>query len=808
MGGRAAAGVAVAMWCGLLAGVDLPPVAAAGAWLLVAPFALVAWRGPDRVGTIALLLAVIIAAASRGGAAHAALERERACLARGELMARIEGRITEPPLREAGEPLAVVAVERARPPLLPGTRIRLALPAGDGAEWGDRVFAFARVWAPSAPRNPGGFDARAAADAAGLAAAGRALDARCEEAHGVHAWPRVTVARMRRGIERRLIAHLSPGARELTLPLVIGDRSALPPERNAELKASGLVHLLALSGLHVAWLAALARGICASLGGGPGARAATGGMCALLYLGIAGPIPSLARAAASEVAIAVARLCDRALDPIQGLALSVLVLLALAPEWAGDLGFQLSCAATVGLTTIGPWLGARCVRMRAALMPFVPTVSAQITALPLLLLRFHAVSWVGAFANLAAVPVCGLLLSAAWLAAVADALLPGTAGPWFAACDALAALLAAIAERAARVPDALVACGPDAAVPWLAGIGATLLALALPAPRAIAARGYAASPARVAAAGLGALAVALALALGATRPALAPPPGRWWCVVLDVGQGDATALGCDGRWWLVDAGPRSPLKDAGETAVLPFLRWAAVRRLEALALTHDDGDHTGGARAVLRGAGAAHLWAPPPLPGVPGPGARFAGALAVARGDTLARAPRIIALWPPRAGEASAAGIHADNAAGLVLEAGEEGGRVLLAADVDSTVEESLAVAPGVVLLKVAHHGSGSSSGARFLMRLRPRIAALSVGARNPFGHPDAGALRRLRASGAILLRTDHEGALWFELAADGARRVDWRAGEPLVTSGAGEADRTARASELRAALARAAPRW
>jgi len=790
-------GAAIVAWCGLLAGAGLDPAAATYALLLLPPLALVAWRGPDRVGTLALLLALALGAAARGGAARAALERARAGLPGAEALARIEGRVTEPPLREAAEPVAIVAVHRSQPPIAPGTRIRLVLPEGDRSEWGDRLFVLARIWAPSPPRNPGGFDARAAADAAGLAVSGRALAARSEAGRGFHAWPRATVARFRRGIESRLTAHLSPAARELILPLVVGDRTALPPERNASLKASGLVHLLALSGLHVAWLAALARGLCASLGGGPAARALSGGFCALLYVGIAGPLPSLARAAATEVAIACARLLDRALDPIQALALSALALLVLAPAWAGDLGFQLSCAATVGLVTLGPWLTRRCGRFRTALLPFVPTVSAQITAMPLLLLRFHAFSWVGAFANLAAVPVCGLLLSAAWLAAVAESVLPGTAGPWFGACETLAALLSAIAEKAARAPGALVATGPEAAVPLLAGLGAALLALSLPGPREVEALHRPTSPARIAAAGLGSLAAALAVALAATRPALAPPPGRWWCVVLDVGQGDAVALGSGGRWWLVDAGPRSPRQDAGESVVLPFLRWAAVRRLEALVLTHDDGDHTGGARAVLRGVGAGRIWAPPPLPGIPGPGLRL-GAIGAARGDTLARSPRIVALWPPRATESSAAWIHTDNGAGLVLEAGEGLGRVLLAADVDSTVEDSLAASSGVALLKVAHHGSGSSSGARFLARIRPRIAALSCGARNPFGHPEAGALRRLEAAGAELHRTDREGALWFELSPEGARIIDWRGGGALETTPAAR----------RAALARAEPRW
>jgi competence protein ComEC len=134
----------------------------------------------------------------------------------------------------------------------------------------------------------------------------------------------------------------------------------------------------------------------------------------------------------------------------------------------------------------------------------------------------------------------------------------------------------------------------------------------------------------------------------------------------------------------------------------------------------------------------------------------------------------VIVRWPP-AGMA----LPSDNAAALVLEVGEESGRALLAADVDSTREESLAVAPRIAVLKVAHHGSGSSSGARFLARARPLLAVISAGRRNAFGHPDPGALARLIAAGAIPLRIDRDGAVWLELSASGVRRIDWRRGRP-----------------------------
>jgi competence protein ComEC len=242
-------------------------------------------------------------------------------------------------------------------------------------------------------------------------------------------------------------------------------------------------------------------------------------------------------------------------------------------------------------------------------------------------------------------------------------------------------------------------------------------------------------------------------------------------VALDVGQGDALALAFGRSWWLLDAGPRAPGYDAGEGVVLPFFRWAGVRRLEWLLLTHDDSDHAGGAGAVLRGLAVGSVGVSPRHGGAALPGRRPLRRLV--RGDVLPGEPPVRVRWPPPRLEAG------DNDAGLVLEAGEGRGRALFLADVDSTVEESLAVAPGLGLIKVAHHGAASSTGARFLARARPAIALLSVGARNRFGHPAPALLARLRDAGARVLRTDSAGARWLEWSRDGFVELDWRHARP-----------------------------
>jgi len=837
MGGRCAVGVAVVVWCGLLWGRPLGAVPNAACVILALTLAWLASRAPARVGTVLILMALALAGMARGGAGRLALEHGARSLASASLPRWIRARVAEHPLREGGEPLAIVRLIGSSASLEAGTRVRLRLPAGCQAEWGDTVTAFAVLERPPARSNPGGFSPRDAAASAGLAVQGRALAARVAPARGPHAWPRATAVRWRRAVEHVLARGLSDESRELVMPLVVGDRSALPPGMGADLRASGLTHLLALSGLHVVWLAGISRGVAAALGSGVRGRALAGAACALFYALVAGPLPSLMRAVMTEWASALARLAGRAIDPVQALALSALVLLVLAPGWAGDLGFQLSCAATLGLVTAGPWLtarAARTARLRWLLSPFVPTLAAQLMALPLLLGCFHALPWTSLGSNLAAVPVCGALLAAAWLGVALECALPGAGAPFLAACETLAAALRWIAGTAGRVPGALMATGSEPGVAMLSAAGAALLALALAGPRSLAASARPMSRERLSAMMLGALASLLALTLAVSAPALRPSPGRWWMVCLDVGQGDALALGFPDGWWLVDAGPRTPRFDAGESTVMPFLRWAGVRRLERLVLTHDDGDHTGGASAVLRGTRVAAIVTPAPLPGVPGPGDRFAAArvpvLRRVRGDTLRHAPAVIVHWPPAADDVEALAddmealaddmeaLHAmplatDNAASLVLEIAGEGARTLLAADLDSTREELLDVTAPLAVLKVAHHGSGSSSGARFLERARPGLAVISCGRRNAFGHPDPGALARLATVGATIARTDREGAVWLELSTHGARRVDWRGREPRGDAHRADGNTTPGASHASAptighAFARSGPCW
>ncbi|MCE9627575.1 MAG: DNA internalization-related competence protein ComEC/Rec2 [Candidatus Eisenbacteria bacterium] len=784
MGGRGACALAVALWAGMACG------RGAGAWgaLALLMLACAAWAlaaralHTPRVRAVLVALVFALLGAARLAACDARLGAARSLAPQASAMVRVLAVVDEPPRRESDTPAATVRVLAAAPRWPTVARLTLRLPVGSIAEWGDTLEALARVEPLSPQRVPGGYDARAAGACAARIASGRAFAAHVRPARGWRTLGVRALMRVRRACEHALARSLSPSTRALAAPLLFGDRGGMDPDTDAMLRASGLVHLLALSGLHVAWLAGVARAVAALLGAGVVGRACAGAVSALLYAGLAGPIPSLARAVAAEAATALARATGRALDPLQSLALACIVLLALWPAWAGDLGFQLSCAATLGLVAVGSplvehaRLAPRGLRTLARLA--APTLGAQLVALPWLLARFHALPWTSLFANLVAVPVSELLLAAAGLGAVLDAALPGAGSVWLHAAEPLAACLGALIAWLGGFPYALLPSGRALAPTLLATLAAALAVIALADARTLDARGRA-SAARTWCGATSALCAVLALLLAFASPPLRPPRGAWWCVAIDVGQGDAIAIGTQQGWWLVDTGPRSPRWDAGEGAVLPFLRWAGVRQLDALALTHDDGDHTGGAHAVARGLPVRAWWASAPSERVPGPGARF-HARTFVRGARVALAPGGVVRWPPRITDPARANAErGDNASSLVLELGEGAGRVLLTGDADSLVEAALHVAPGVALLKAGHHGSGSSSGAAFVQALRPERVIVSCGAHNPYGHPDRRALERLASTGATLDRTDHDGTLWYECAPSGVRRLDWRGGEP-----------------------------
>jgi competence protein ComEC len=248
-------------------------------------------------------------------------------------------------------------------------------------------------------------------------------------------------------------------------------------------------------------------------------------------------------------------------------------------------------------------------------------------------------------------------------------------------------------------------------------------------------------------------------------------------VTLDVGLGDAMVVhGRGGETLVIDGGVRHELWSAGARILVPYLHCMGVNTVDALVCSHFDRDHCGGLHDVLAMLRVREVLVPPL--GAPSPQAEELRALAAARGvawRTVAAGATCVwrtitacALHPPQAltGLPARVLLRSDNTWSLVMRI-SDGARAVLATGDATLLSEALQLHAGYAvrsdLLKLAHHGSASSSSPRYLAAVQPALATMSVG-RNALGLPAAVVLERLRAADIPLLRTDQSGAILVEL--------------------------------------------
>lgn len=564
--------------------------------------------------------------------------------------------------------------------------------------------------------------------------------------------------------------------------ILLGLNGSIPEPVQAAFSTTGATHVLVISGANFSVLVAVVSNL-AQKGLGQKRGVVLSLLVIALYALMVGGDPPVLRAAAMGSLILLARIARRTPDALNGLAFVVVLLTAYNPNQRADIGFQLSALATLGLILFVPflsqattWLLAKLRLSNVAQKPLLTlltetlllTVAAQLITTPLIVGIFGKLSLVSLLTNLLIVPMQAFIMQSGAVATVAGMV-------WLPIGQFLSVLpyvglawTVAIVEWTAQLPFASIEVGPFASQQiWMlySVMGMGVWFITLPA-QPISGSPFEAPPL------FGLTRRRLLIVVGLLAVATIPwwvaaqrPDGQLHLYMFDVGQGDALLIVTpEGRQMLIDGGeePSLLLRALGE--VMPF--WD--RSLDLVVLTHPDQDHLGGLPELLNRYEVGAIL----QSGDSSSSALYEEwqATVATEGVTplIAQAGQrlepgdgvVVEVLAPRGTPFAATNLNS-----VVLEIRYGNFCALLTGDIELESEQRLIAEKALEpcqLLKVAHHGSTTSTSVDFLAQVAPHYALISAGSGNPFGHPSTQVLERLEASGVRIFRTDQQGTIHF----------------------------------------------
>jgi len=596
-----------------------------------------------------------------------------------------------------------------------------------------------------------------------------------EPAEGARTGFAGAVDRIRERAERALSRGIPEPESALARGFVLGEDDLIEAPVRDEFKRSGLAHLLAVSGQNVLLLCLLAWPLLALLGLTLRARLLALLVLIAVYVPVTGAGPSIQRAGVMGAAGLIAALAERPRSGAYALLLAAAVTLGFNPRVSGDVGWQLSFAAVIGILL---W-SARLSRLlagtsergspRRALADGVAvTVAATVATAPLMAHHFDSFSLAALPANLMALPAVAPAMWLGMLAGIAGQLpaIPVEPINWLnSLCLAYIAQVAHwLATPAWSVAEIPLATPPAVGAAYVGLLAVMELLLATARRRAgmVLWRGRGGRPLPIPAIAIVVLVLLVAglVLLRLDHETRAGDRDNLVVRVLDVGQGDSILLDPPGvDPVLIDTGPPG-------AGIADRLRELGVDSLAAVVISHDQSDHAGELGELLDSLPVGRV-----VYGEADPGLRrlalAAGSspLGLARGGELDLGGlRLTALWPPR--ELAATGSEDPNLLSLVLVAEWRHFSILLPGDAEA---EAAPIDPGPIdVLKVAHHGSDDSGLDGLLDHAVPKLAVISVGEGNPYGHPTPETISTLGEHAVTTLRTDEVGEVTIEADAGG----------------------------------------
>lgn len=655
-------------------------------------------------------------------------------------------------------------------------------------EWSDSLFTGVRVRIAGAlgqfpgPRNPGEFDPRRYFGLKGVSGVvvveeNNAIAVLLEGSR-TSMWS--LMASARRAFARKIDERHGETVGAYLKGLILAERGNIPFEIKQSFVDTGTIHILAVSGLHVALVAVVFYSVF-GLFRLPRWSVAVLTMLGLFgYMILTGATASVVRATIMACVILSGKLLERRADMYQALAISALIILLVDSTQLFDVGFQLSYAAVISIVWLYPFFEKLISRiperfeeirvLEQVLKLFAVSLAAQLGTLPFTAYYFERISIVSLAANLIAVPVSSLNLMVGFATIAASFVNEWAAGTFAAVNDLLVSFLLGFVGEAARVPfSTLNTAGVSGAFPFVYYAGLTGLFVQNR---------------------WGILKKLLFMTLAGSTLFLylglfQKEEIGLAVTVLDVGQGDAVLVRFpNGKCLLIDGGPKSLTYDAGERIVAPYLRRVGVDRIDALAISHPHSDHLGGVEFLTRSFKVGMVYEATEA-GVSGMHRSLRNTIEsegilkriVGAGEVIDLDPNArVYLMNPLPGHDSSDNLNNHS---IVMKIIYGSTSLLLPGDAEEETEERMQRRFGGFLdsdiLKVGHHGSVTSSSDEFLDSITPDIAIISVGTKNKFHHPSPEVVRKLMDRGVALYRTDRDGAIVLESNGHQFRRIQWR---------------------------------
>jgi competence protein ComEC len=742
--------------------------ALAAAWILFA-------RRFDRAAALVALVAV----AALGAARFAVFDRDYQAnplhVFTAEGYADVTGRLYRSPGREPDRDVLCLDVRTVTAGGIEKPvrgRLRLGVPFVRGARprldylAGDRIRASVRLSSGGAFRNFGAFSYERYLQTLGIHRRASTKSPRLvvrdrpAPAGSVRTW----VSRVRRGIQRELERRFpAPDGQDISNQgavleaLLLGEDGRLDESTVENLQKTGLYHLFAISGGHIAIINLLLFSIFRLVRMSRRASSLALAVFLVFYTVLVEGSPSVLRATLMTLAFLVGRLLWKDVHVLNTIAASAFALLLVNPASLFDIGFELTYAATLTIILFTPPLLRRIPRLPLKMAELAAlSVTAALGAAPLVARHFNRVAFSSVILNFPAIPLVGLIMGLGYAFLPFAAVFPGAAAFPAALLAWLVLLFSWIAHALDPFPFLSIRVATPPA--WLLGAYYLVLGLGLVRRRVRGQRPVV-------------LAVFALLSLLFVVPPCRRPSPDLRVTLIDVGQGESILVEFPGRrTMLIDGGglPASPF-DVGERVVSPVLWRKGILRIDHLVLTHAHPDHLDGLVAVARNFRIGEFWeaAAAPRQGAYAELLRALGPRVArrrcSRGTRLDAGPVSIEVLHPAAAAADEVPAAPSNESSLVIRLRMGGVSVLFMGDAGPAAERALLESGQdlrATVLKAGHHGSAASTSEAFLAAVRPRLVLVSAGEGNTYGFPSPALLARCRRAGAAVVRTDLDGAV------------------------------------------------